>query len=282
MLSKAINHMTTAQLSYSQLLGLANVIGCVGVEVRNDLAGELFDGDDAASAGTAASSNGLRLLALSEVSAFNDMSDRAFHAAEKLAALAASCGAEAINLIPRNDGKATSPEERKECLKETIIKFEPLLRKNNVLGFIEPLGFEESSLRSKSELVELLVSLEMTSQYRLVHDTFHHHLAGEKSVFPEYTGMVHISGVVNHLLDTESMRDEHRVLVDSNDVLGNLEQLDELCSKGYRGPISVEAFSTQVHALEDPETALSESFKYIETTMTITQPDQEEAARSIN
>ena len=31
--------------------------------------------------------------------------------------------------------------------------------------------------------------------FRLVHDTFHHHLAGEAAIFPELTGLVHISGV---------------------------------------------------------------------------------------
>ena len=38
--------------------------------------------------------------------------------------------------------------------------------------------------------------------YRLVHDTFHHHLAGETAFFPEWTGLVHISGVTDPALAT--------------------------------------------------------------------------------
>jgi 2-keto-myo-inositol isomerase len=59
------------------------------------------------------------------------------------------------------------------------------------------------------------------------------------------------------------MRDEHRVLVDDGDRLGNLEQLDALLSAGYEGPISYEAFSPIVHGLADPETALSRSIAFI-------------------
>ena len=267
LLNKAINHMTMANASYASLLRVASVTGCVGVEVRNDLSSQLFDGLDAFSAGTAAKNQNLRLLALSEVSGFNDMSDRAFASVEQLASIAKECGAEAISLIPRNDGKGVAEVERKKSLSDSLVKFAPVLEQSNVMGYIEPLGFEQSSLRIKSEVVELLEELDLTHLYKLVHDTFHHYLAGGGPVFAEQTGMVHVSGVVDKSISAEQMLDHHRVLVDKADVLNNIAQLKALASQGYAGPVSLEAFSPLIHAVNSPQAALSESFSYIESSL---------------
>ncbi|MGO4139887.1 hypothetical protein ACEQ6A_36365, partial [Rhizobium brockwellii] len=48
-----------------------------------------------------------------------------------------------------------------------------------IIGLVEPLGFEICSLRSKTEAAEEIRELGAESTFRLVHDTFHHHLAGE-------------------------------------------------------------------------------------------------------
>ena len=50
----ALNHMTTPNLGYVDFLDLAKRLGCVGVEVRNDIARPLFDGIDPADAGAMA------------------------------------------------------------------------------------------------------------------------------------------------------------------------------------------------------------------------------------
>ena len=54
MLPFALNHMTVARLGYVELLDAAAALGCVGVEVRNDLPQPLFDGLDPAEAGAMA------------------------------------------------------------------------------------------------------------------------------------------------------------------------------------------------------------------------------------
>lgn len=59
----------------------------------------------------------------------------------------------------------------------------------------------------------------------MVHDTFHHHLAGEGQFFPEFTGLVHISGVADEGVLASEMRDPHRVFVDASDKLGNVSRL---------------------------------------------------------
>jgi 2-keto-myo-inositol isomerase len=99
--------------------------------------------------------------------------------------------------------------------------------------------------------------------FRLVHDTFHHHLAGEDIFFPNLTGLVHISGVEDADLPVDQMRDGHRVLVGDADRLGNVRQLRELLARGYHGALSFEPFASEIAEADDIEERLGASIDYI-------------------
>lgn len=263
MLPFALNHMTTPRLGWRGLVDLAARLGCVGVEFRNDLPGPLFQGDDPAVVGAACRERGLRFLALAEVKMFNDWSDAKRAEAEALMQTAVAAGAEAVSLIPRNDGLVTGEAERKAALRLALAELLPMLRAHGLRGMVEPLGFEICSLRHKSELVEAIEALGAAETYALVHDTFHHHLAGGGPIFPGHTGIVHVSGVTDAAVSVADMRDSHRVLVDAEDRLGNVAQIAALREAGYAGPISFEPFAASVHALEDAEPALQRSMGFI-------------------
>ncbi len=263
MLSFALNHMTLARASYRDLLETAAGLGCVGVEVRNDLPGPLFDGLPPEEAGAMARDKGLRILALAEVKCFNDWSEAKAEEARALIAVAKAAGAEAVSLIPRNDGRGLGNGERQANLRLALRELKPMLEEAGLTGLVEPLGFTACALRSKAEAVEVVEALGAASVFRLVHDTFHHHLAGGGPLFPEYTGIVHVSGVVDQTLSTAEMADGHRILVDGRDRLGNVAQIEALAEAGWNGPISFEAFAAEVHALADPAAALAESIAFI-------------------
>jgi len=74
---------------------------------------------------------------------------------------------------------------------------------------------------------------------------------------------VHVSGVEDQGPQFAQMRDDHRVLVGPNDRLGNVAQIEDLMTDGFDGPISMEAFSPEVHALDDPKSAINESFVHL-------------------
>jgi len=255
--------MTVNAMPYSSLLDTAKALDCVGVEVRNDLATPLFDGEKAELGGVTAANADLRIFAVAEVKAFNHFTDNTRAAAIALMDIAVACGAQGIALIPRCDGQGTERSMRIEALEHALTELKPLLAKRNLVGFVEPLGFEQSSLRFKSEAVDIINACNARGQFQLVHDTFHHYLAGGGPVFPDITGMVHVSGVTDNSLALNKIYDEHRVLVNEHDRLENIVQLKALMSGGYTGPISMEAFSPEVHALKDPAGAIGESFKYI-------------------
>ena len=99
--------------------------------------------------------------------------------------------------------------------------------------------------------------------FKLVHDTFHHTLAHGEALFPDHTGIVHVSGVTDQTVTVAQMQDQHRVLVDRADRLGNIDQLAALAALGWTGPVSFEAFSPLVHASITPSADLSASIAFI-------------------
>jgi 2-keto-myo-inositol isomerase len=256
MMSFALNHMTVPSLTMTQAFGLARDLGMSGVELRNDLATPMFDGQDP-NPDMAAD---LNILALAEVKAFNAFDDSVFDAAVALMNQAEACVATAIALIPQVGGDPISPNG----LRAAMTALGPQLEARGLVGLIEPIGFESSTLRFKSLVVDLINELDMSAQFGLIHDTFHHHLAGEASVYPMHTKVVHISGVTDSALDSGDMCDHHRVLVDRADRLGNVAQISELLLGGYCGPFSFEAFSPVVHADIDRKASLSRSITFIE------------------
>ena len=116
----ALNQMTTPRLGYEAFLDLAQSLGCIGVEVRNDLGRPLFDGIDPTEAGAMAQARGLRILGMSEVYAFNDWSEDIRAKVETILAAAKASGAETISLIPRNDGIGGANGERQANLRVAL------------------------------------------------------------------------------------------------------------------------------------------------------------------
>ena len=259
----ALNHMTVPGLGFEALLALAGSLKCVGVEFRNDLRGALFEGVAPGEVKRVARSAHLRILSLAEIKAFNDWSAQKAQEALSLMAIAHGCGAEGVSLIPRADGKRLAKEDRISDLKRSIDALFPMLEEFDLIGMVEPLGFERSNLRFKEEAVEVIEGLGASHRFKLVHDTFHHALAGGGPVFAGHTGLVHVSGVEDQGPQFAQMRDDHRVLVGPNDRLGNVAQIEDLMTDGFDGPISMEAFSPEVHALDDPKSAINESFVHL-------------------
>lgn len=260
MLQTALNHMAVPGMRWDAFIALAQRLGCVGVEFRDDLEGPLLGGEDPAKVKAVAAAAGIRILALAEITRFDDWTDQTARDAQRLIKIATSCGAEAVSLIPCNDGSAT---DLRHALREVL----PMLRRENLIGLVEPLGFETASLRFKSDAVDAIEAVGGADTFRLVHDTFHHALAGETEIFAAYTGLVHISGVSDPAPTFAKMQDAHRGMVDAGDRLGNLNQIAALTAKGYAGAISVEPFAPEFHAITDPAAALAGSFEFISSRL---------------
>ncbi len=268
MLPFALNHMTVPGLGYRQLFDLAKSLGCMGVELRNDLDRPLFDGEDPAAVRGAAKERGLRIVGLSQVYPFNSWSNAVRVEVLSLIENGRACGAETISLIPRNDGKGMADGERQQNARAALAEVKPMLEQAGMVALVEPLGFPlTTSLGDKAEALALIDDVGGGDVFKLVHDTFHHYLAGGGPFFPERTGIVHVSGIVDSDLALEEIADAHRILVDDRDRLGNVEQIIALRRGGYQGPISIEAFSPEVHRLDDPARALRQTMEHIQSSV---------------
>ena len=257
----AINHMVTPALRPQAFFQLARAIGVQDVEIRNDLTGNaIIDGTPAADIRAQA---GVKIATINALQRFNEWTPEREKEAIELADYARDAGAAALVLVPVNDGTGQEDGARQANLRAALTALTPILEARGLLGFVEPLGFEICSLRSKREAIEGIEAVGGQDTFRIVHDTFHHHLAGEPALFPQWTGLVHISGVTDAAVSISDMRDSHRVLVDGQDRLGNIAQIRALLAGGYAGLFSFEPFAEEVQRLDDPARAITASMTAI-------------------
>lgn len=260
----ALNHMAAPSLAIDDFFALARSLGIDSVEIRNDLSGNaILDGTKPEAIKDAAARHGLTIISINALQRFNEWNATRAAEAQELIEYARASGAKALVLVPKNDGTGCADGERQANLRESLAALKPMLDEAGIIGLVEPLGFAICSLRSKTEAADAIEQLGAQSTFRLVHDTFHHHLAGEAQFFPELTGLVHISGVHDPAVSVADMRDPHRVLVDADDRLDNAGQISALLQAGYKGLFSFEPFAAEVHALKDPAGALRASMDYL-------------------
>lgn len=258
----ALNHRVAPQTSLEDFFAMAAEIGVDAVEIRNDLPGlPIADGTAAADIRAAVKRHGLRIISINALQRFNDWSPQRAKEARALADYAKACGAEALAMCPVNDTSFwPSERDRLDGLASSLAELAPILAERGVIGLVEPLGFEESSLRLKQDAVNAIAG---NPTFRLVHDTFHHAIAGEAKLFPAETGLVHISGVEDPALALSAMRDPHRVFVGPQDRLDNTGQLRSLRNGGYSGYASFEPFAETGDPPQEIAAAIQESIAFL-------------------
>lgn len=262
----ALNHIAAPHRDVARFFALARELGLTEVEIRNDLPGvALADGTPAVTVRDAARAAGITILSINALQRFNEWNAKRAAEAEQLATYAAESGALALVMCPVNSTEdLRGPDQRVADLREALAALRPIFQAHRLTGLVEPLGFEESSLRLKRTAIDAIDAVGGADVLRVLHDTFHHFLAGETEIFPARTGLVHISGVEDRSLMHNAIRDAHRILVGPDDVMDNLGQIAALRRGGYAGPFSFEPFSSAVHDLADIAGALRASMRTIQ------------------
>lgn len=264
----AFNHMVAPKLGYEAFFDLAKALGVDAVEVRNDIAVALMDMGSAGKIRGWCQARGLTVASVNALQRFNQWTAGRAEEARQLAAYAEACGAKALVLCPVNDTNfAPAKAERLEGLRLALSGLAPILKDHGLKGLVEPLGFVECSLRLKSEAVAAIDATGTSESFALVHDTFHHYVAGETEMFPSRTGLVHISGVTDAKQTAATMRDPHRVLIGSDDMIDNAGQISRLAAAGYKGYFSFEPFAAEVHNDPNIAAALKASLKLLGRTV---------------
>ena len=256
-------------MPFAAFAAMAQRLGVQAIEIRNDLPGaEIADGTPACDIAAAARAHGLTLRSINALQRFDQYDAGRAAQARALVRYAVDSGAEALVLCPTNSRNDQRSDTRRHAdLVHALRELQPLLADHGLTGLVEPLGFEECAVRRKSQAVCAIRELGSNATFALVHDTFHHHLAGEGLFFPELTGLVHISGVEDPAIGVAEMRDSHRLLVGAADRLGNVAQLRTLLAAGYSGYVSFEPFAAEIAAATDIEQRLAASMAYLSSAV---------------
>jgi len=268
-----LNRIIYPKLKLEDFFKFIKDLGLNKIELRNDLpGGKIIDGYTPGQLKELSKKYGVEILTINALQKFNlaAILPKTLKELKKLINLSLSIGCKAIVLCPNNDvnDKRGSGEIFEETVK-ALKSFGPLFQDSGMRGYLEPLGFKESSLRS---LVTAMKAIQKSGYpvYKIVHDTFHHHLGPdtfdtiENDYDISYTGLVHISGVECNI-PIEEYRDNHRVLVTAQDRLQTKEQMELLLKLGYTGNISFEPFSQKVQEMEieNIKSAINNSIEYI-------------------
>ena len=248
-----INRKIAPNLDLEQFFSLVKKCGLNKVELRNDmLSGKVTDNLSNDQLNALAEKYGIEIVTINALGMFNLLDDQAalLKNAEALLSQAQAIRSQALVLCPHcSAGDNRSEEQKKTDTLAALKLLAPLFRQYGVQGYVEPLGFGISSLRS-SLLTQSLIR-DSGAPYKIVLDTFHHYLSDVTQ--PEFDAQIQIDGIgLVHLSGVEDLRaksalsDEERIMLSDKDRLESKKQVQDLERLGYTGIYAFEPFSSQL------------------------------------
>ncbi len=264
----ALNHITCPFLDLGNCILLAQQLGISKIEIRNDLSERpMTDYLPNQKILEWIKQKDVEIISINALQQFNRGSrlEEKVEELQQIVKVASSCGCQGIVLCPVCSADDHRSNELR--LADTVAALQAygrLFQDTGILGLVEPLGFEVSSLRYKKDAVKAIMDSGYPQVYKIVHDTFHHYLSGETDILVEHTALVHVSGVAEDLPKTR-LTDDQRILVTDDDIMGNRLQVRRFKDSGYKGPFSYEVFSKDVQAMAEEELAgaLTSSMRYL-------------------
>ncbi|NWA23112.1 TIM barrel protein [Serratia liquefaciens] len=248
-----INRKIAPNLDLEQFFSLVKKCGLNKVELRNDMpSGKVTDNLSNDQLNALAEKYGIEIVTINALGMFNLLDDQAalLKNAEALLSQAQAIRSKALVLCPLcSAGDNRSEEQKKTDTLAALKLLAPLFRQYGVQGYVEPLGFGISSLRS-SLLTQSLIR-DSGAPYKIVLDTFHHYLSDVTQ--PEFDAQIQIDGIgLVHLSGVEDLRaksalsDEERIMLSDKDRLESKKQVQDLEHLGYTGIYAFEPFSSQL------------------------------------
>lgn len=260
-----VNRKIAPNLSIAEFFSLVEELGLNKVEIRNDMkSGSVTDGLGGAEVRRLAAQHNFSIETINAVYPFNQLTDEVLERTRGLLQDARDTGAKALVMCPLNDGTIISEQQTVDALKTLA----PLFAEYGIKGLVEPLGFPQSSLRSAALAQQLIKQANVP--FKIVLDTFHHHLyEGAEQDFAggvdvNNIGLVHLSGVTD-ARPTHELTDEERIMLSAEDLLKSKQQVQRLEEMGYRGIYAFEPFSSVMESwsAEDITREIKTSIDYL-------------------
>lgn len=250
-----INRKIAPSLTLPQFFKLVSQLGIHNVELRNDMpSGRVTDDLSGDEVKALARESGIRIVTINALYPFNQLNEEVLQRTRQLLSDAQAVGAESLVLCPLNDGTPISAADTVSALKTLA----PLFAEAGIQGLVEPLGFPQSSLRSATQAQTLIQ--EAGVPFRLLIDTFHHHLfedaeqTFEQEIDIQQIGLVHLSGVTDPR-PVNQLTDEERIMLSADDRLRSKQQVERLEKMGYTGLYAFEPFSSVMNSWQEADIA---------------------------
>lgn len=242
-----INRKIAPNLSLEAFFQLVQRLGLNKVELRNDMpSGKVCDDLTVDQMRDLIAKYNIDVVTINAIYPFNRVDEALLAKTDALLQEAQATGAKALVMCPLNEGVEIAPEATLAALTTLAPRF----AQHGVQGLVEPLGFPISSLRSAVQAQQLIRDAQVP--FKLVIDTFHHHLYEHaEQEFPaeidvSMIGLVHLSGVEDTRATAE-LTDEERIMLSNKDVLNSVAQVKRLEMLGYKGVYAFEPFSSELN-----------------------------------
>lgn len=249
-----INRKIAPNLKLESFFRLVKNCGLNKVELRNDMpSGKVTDNLSNEQLNALATEFGIEIVTINALGMFNLLADQAalLKNAEALLIQAKAIHSKALVMCPHCSASDRRSEvQKKEDTLAALQLLAPLFKQYGVEGYVEPLGFGISSLRSS--LLAQSITRDSGAPYKLVLDTFHHYLSDvtqsefDAQIRVEQIGLVHLSGVED-LRIKGALSDEERIMLSDKDRLASITQVQNLERLGYQGVYAFEPFSSQLN-----------------------------------
>jgi 2-keto-myo-inositol isomerase len=262
-ISFALNQIIMPNSSFKEFVFLAKKLDLQAIEIRNDVATNLIKENQPYQVKDFCEENSLEILTINALQKFNIWNNDRSKEFVELCDYANKAKINGIVLVPLNDGSITNEKEQAKLLEDSLKNIASILQDYNLISLVEPLGFRQSSLRNKSIATKVIENIN-TTKLKILHDTFHHALSDENDFFPSLTGLVHVSGVSNKYVNTE-LTDDHRSIIDENDILENIIQIKKFSDSGYQGFFSFEPFANSLIQSNNVFESTKKTFDFIKS-----------------
>ncbi|WON76797.1 TIM barrel protein [Serratia sp. UGAL515B_01] len=249
-----VNRKIAPNLTLENFFRLVARCGLSKVELRNDMqGGKVTDNLSDTQLNRLATEYNIEIVTINALEMFNRIEDKAtlLKKAETLLKQAKAINSTAVVMCPDcNAGDQRSDTQKRADTLTALQLLAPLFKHYNVKGYVEPLGFGSSSLRSS--LLTQSIIRDSAAPYKIVLDTFHHYLTDtaqqdfDAQIQIDQIGLVHLSGVEESLAK-EALTDEERIMLSDKDRLASISQVHNLERLGYQGTYSFEPFSSQLN-----------------------------------
>ncbi|AKP67876.1 sugar phosphate isomerase/epimerase family protein [Companilactobacillus ginsenosidimutans] len=250
-----LNRKAAPGIKLDKTLDLISSLGVKNIELRNDLYGapdnsSIMDNMSNADVKAGLQKNNVSIETINAIGNMDkrSMVDENIKSLTEMLEMTKDLGLKNFVFCPvRSTDDTRSAEEKKSEAIANVKEYSKVLKKYNVNGLIEPLGFTDSSLRTPWE-GQAVIDGAGVDNFKLVADSFHYYLANvtdqqfKEKVNIDYIGLVHLSSVFANK-KRDDLDDQDRYMLGEDDVMQSAEHAQKIEASGYKGIYAFEPFS---------------------------------------